>query len=374
MRKGAALSGVIVQLPPMLTPLNRRAAIILFTACLFLAACSSNQVGSTPTEFAITSDLGATQTLSPTVTATIAPTETIEPAHMLLVAPDEASLPQRAELEATLKELATTAGLGFEVSPVLTPANLTPGLKLVVVLPPDPGLAGLTEAAPDTQFLAIGVPGLTPGANLSLISPGGFPADEMGFLAGYLSAVVTPEWRVGMVGVSDTEPGVQTRQGFLNGVEFFCGLCQQTYTPFYTYPMYVELPAAANPTEWQAAADVLVDKAVRTAFIAPGAGDEALLAYLAGAGVQLIGTSSPPPDAQDQWIASITPDIISPLIAIWPELLAGNGGLSRPASLTIGDINPELFSSGRQRLVEKMVESIASGVIDTGINQTPVSP
>ncbi len=138
--------------------------------------------------------------------------------------------------------------------------------------------------------------------------------------------------------------------------------------------MYVELPAAANPTEWQAAADVLVDKAVRTAFIAPGAGDEALLAYLAGAGVQLIGTSSPPPDAQDQWIASITPDVISPLKAMWPELLAGNGGLSLPASLTIGDINPELFSSGRQRLVEEMVESIASGVIDTGINQTPVSP
>lgn len=355
----------------MLTPLKHRLAIIFFTACLFLAACGSTQAGSTPTDFASTADLEETQMLSPTAKETSAPTKTAEPPRVLLVAANQPGMTQHAELEATLEELATKAGLEFETSPVLTPADLTPGLKLVVVLPPDPGLAGLAAEAPDTQFLAIGIPGLAPGANLSLISPGGFPADQMGFLAGYMAAVVTPEWRVGMVGVSDTEQGVQTRQGFLNGVVFFCGLCQQTYTPFYTYPMYVELPVAASQTEWQAAADVLVDKAVRTAFIAPGAGDDELLAYLAEAGVQLIGTSSPPPDAQDQWIASITPDVIPTLIIMWPDLLAGKGGLSQPASLTISEINPELFSPGRQRLVEEMVDNLASGVIHTALQPTP---
>jgi hypothetical protein len=344
---------------------------VLLVACLILAACNIIDSDSTPTLPTQNAELGTTQTLPPPATATTQPSQTPEPARMLLVAPSNSDLPQRTELENLLKELATSAGLEFEVRPVLTPADLTPSLEVVVVLPPDPGLAGLVAEAPDTQFLAIGIPGLEPDANLSLISPGGFPADQMGFLAGYLAAVNTPEWRVGMVGISDTEPGVQTRQGFLNGVVFFCGLCQQTYTPFYTYPMYVELPAAASPTEWQAAADVLVDKAVRTAFIAPGAGDDTLLTYLAEAGVQLIGTSSPPPGAQDQWVASITPDMLTPLETMWPELLAGKGGLSLPASLTLSEINPELYSLGRQHLVEDLMDRLDSGLIDTAIQPLP---
>lgn len=344
--------------------------ILLFT-CLILTACSSISPASTPTSPIISAEPDSTQTLLPTTPATARPSLTPEPPYLLLVSPPNSDLPQQAELEATLAELATQAGLEFKVSPVLTPADLTAGTQLVVVLPPDPGLAGLAAGAPDTQFLAIGIPGLTPANNLSLISPGGFPADQMGFLAGYLAAVVTPEWRVGTIGVSDTEPGVQTRQGFLNGVVFFCGLCQQTYTPFYTYPMYVELPASASPAEWQAAADALVDKAVRTAFVSPGAGDEALLAYLAEAGVQLIGTSSPPPGAKDQWIASISPDVLAPLKIMWPDLLAGKGGLSLPASLTISEINPELFSPGRQHLVDDMVENLASGVIDPAVQPSP---
>jgi len=365
---------VIVQLPPMLTLRKCTIYPILILVCFILAACSSPSDEVTPASSPQVPNPGTTQILLASATPTEAPSLTPEPPRVLLVVPSDAALPQLAELEASLAELAAAAGMEFEVSPVLTPADLTSGLKLVVVLPPDPGLAGLAAEAPDTQFLAIGVSGLEAGDNLSLISPGGFPADQMGFLAGYLAAAVTPEWRVGMVGVSDSEPGIQTRQSFLNGVVFFCGLCQQTYTPFYTYPMYVELPAAATPAEWQAAADVLVDKAVRTAFVAPGAGDEALLNHLAKAGVQLIGTASPPSGAQDQWLASINPDVIAPLKAMWPDLLAGKGGLSLPASLTIGNINADLFSPGRQRLVEELLSKLQAGYIETSGNQTTVSP
>lgn len=256
----------------------------------------------------------------------------------------------------------------FEIRPVITPDDLAPNVRLVVVLPPDPGLEGLSGLAPKTQFLGVGIPGLTAGGNLSLIAPEGYPADKMGFLAGYLAAVVTPEWRTGAVTVSDSPEGIQNRQGFLNGVVFFCGLCQQTYTPFYTYPMYAELPADSAPQEWQAAGDVLLDKMVKTAYIAPGAGNEALLSYLAQAGVHLIGTSSPPASARKEWVASIIPDMVAPLETMWPDLMAGKGGLSQPASITIADMNPKLFSPGRQLLVEKTAAQLANGTIDTGVS------
>jgi basic membrane lipoprotein Med (substrate-binding protein (PBP1-ABC) superfamily) len=287
---------------------------------------------------------------------------------VILVSRPDGDFPQKAQLEKALAQLAEEDGLHFETRPVITPDDLTPNVRLVVVLPPDPGLAGLSGLAPKTQFLGIGIPGLTPGANLSLISPEGYPADQMGFLAGYLAAAITPEWRTGAVTVSDSPAGVQARQGFLNGVVFFCGLCQQTYTPFYTYPMYAELPEASTPQEWQAAGDVLLDKVVKTAFIAPGAGEEALLSHLAQADVQLIGAVSPPASVQKQWVASIIPDMVAPLEVMWSDLMAGKGGLSQPASITIADINPDLFSAGRQSLVEKLAEQLASGAIDTGVS------
>jgi hypothetical protein len=99
-----------------------------------------------------------------------------------------------------------------------------------------------------------------------------------------------------------------------------------------------------------------------------------LLNYLAEAGVQLIGTAPPPPEAQDQWIASINPDIIAPLKAMWPDLLAGKGGLSLPASLTIGDIHAELFSPGRQRLVDELLSKLQAGYIDTSYDQITPTP
>ena len=340
----------------------------LIPIVLALAACGPPTLTPGPSPTTPASSDPLIQTALPTKTAPAEPSPTAGPPTIILVSRPDTDFPQRAELEKALAELAEADDLQFQVLPVITPAQLTPNVRLVVVLPPDPGLATLAGLAPKTQFLAVGIPGTSPGENLSSISPNGYPAGEMGFLAGYLAALVTPEWRTGAVTVSDVPAGVQTRQGFLSGVVFFCGLCQQTYTPFYTYPMYAELPPASTPQEWQAAGDVLIDKVVKTAFVAPGAGDEALLSYLAQAGLHLIGATTPPASVREEWVASIVPDTIAPLRAMWPDLIAGKGGLSQPAAITITDINPDLLSAGRQLLVEKVIAQLASGAIDTGVS------
>ena len=80
-------------------------------------------------------------------------------------------------------------------------------LKVVIALPPDPGLAALAAAAPEVQFLAVGIPDLPAASNLSSIGGTGVPVDQQAFLAGYIAGLVAPEWKVGILSQKDTTGG-----------------------------------------------------------------------------------------------------------------------------------------------------------------------
>jgi hypothetical protein len=336
----------------------------LFLGTLILLACSSpppeTPAPLTPSPVA-TNTAEATE---PSETPTIPPTPSTELA--ILLAPPGADPGQVEDLERTLAELAAAAGMDFQMRANMAPGDLEPNLRILAALPPDPGLQGLVAAAPGTQFLGIGIPGLEPGENLSVISGQGSSPDQLGFVAGYIAALVTPDWRVGALTLGDNTAGMASRQGFLNGVIFFCGLCRPTYPPYLTYPMYVELPSGATPDEWQVAAGTLTGSSVQTIYLAPGAGDETLLASLAQAGVNLIGSASPPPALEDHWVATVSADSDPVLRQIWPDLLAGQGGLEGSPEIEIRDINPDLLTQGRQRLVDELVENLAAGFIDAG--------
>jgi hypothetical protein len=221
--------------------------------------------------------------------------------------------------------------------------------------------------------LGILIPSLEPAANITVIDDQGIGEGDIGFLAGYLAAVISPEWRMGTISTSDSPGGLHHRRGFLNGAVFFCGLCRQIYPPFLNYPLFSEAPASTTPPEWLAVADVLIDSAIDTAYVAPGASDHTLYEYLAGAEINLIGTALPPPGLEENWIGTISADFQSALSAAWPGLLTEQGGTKHTAQLTITNINPNLFSPGRQHLVEKMIAELSAGFIDTGV-ETGSSP
>jgi hypothetical protein len=282
-------------------------------------------------------------------------------------------------VQASLSELASEEGFDFEVRSTMTAADLIPQLRVVAVLSSGNGspsvedLSSLAASAPEIQFLGIGASD-QPTDNLSLIRTEGTNPDVLGFLAGYLAAVVTPEWRVGALTTSDSPEGLAARQGFLNGVVFFCGLCRQTYPPYFTYPLYAELPASSNPQEWVTASNTLIDQAVQTTFLGPSVWDSTLLEALAEAGIWLIGSQSPPANLRDQWVATVSQDIPGAIEAVWPDLVAGRGGKELSAPIQLTDINPELLSPGRQFLVEELIGELENGYVETGVSSVPVSP
>jgi hypothetical protein len=212
-----------------------------------------------------------------------------------------------------LNDIVIQAGLQWQVRHQLTVDDLVPELRLVVAIPPDPGLAELIAAAPETQFLALGIPGLTPAPNLTTIGSEGSRPDQQGFIVGMIAATLSYDWRVGVISLSDTVDGRSARTGFLNGVVYFCGLCRPAHPPFYEYPMYFELPATATSVEWQEAANYMVDHAVQTVYTFPGTGDASMLSILANAKINIISSGEPPQDLKSSWAVSLTTDPI-PLI------------------------------------------------------------
>ena len=280
--------------------------LVLLLSLLALAACRAAPPGPTTNPEAPTATLSTIET----ATDTPAPTPTSQTAQVILLALAGSDPGDMLALQNVLGELAVQDSLSFETRTDLAAPEFGSGARLVVAMPPDPGIINLAAANPQVQFLAVGIPGIQAASNLSVIGSEGERPDQQGFLAGYLAAVITKDWRAGVISRGDMVEGKAARLGFTNGVIFYCGLCRPAYPPFIQYPQYVELSEGASQAEQQAAADILIQNGVKTVYVFPGAGDETLLDYLAQAGVNLIGSGTAPEQLRSSWIASIRVDEI----------------------------------------------------------------
>lgn len=343
-----------------------------------MAACSRATPSASPTT--APPDTGLPQQASPT--APVKNTEVLPPtvtptalaSRVILVIPPGADATQAGLVQSALASLAEQSGYVLQVLPALTPADLTADVRVVVVLPPDPGVANLVAAAPAVQFLAIGIPGLQAAGNLSLLAAQGERPDQQGFLAGYLAAVITNDWRVGVISSQDTPAGKSSRQGFLNGVIYYCGLCRPSFPPFQQYPLYADVPSSTGQIDWRAAADNLISRAVQTVFVAPTANDPDLLDYLVQAGVNIIGVSAPTNKAQARWVASVQSDLAKGIQDLWPVLLKGQSGGEQATPLVITNVNPQLLSPGRQVWIQETLADLVAGRIDTGVDPQTGDP
>jgi hypothetical protein len=338
--------------------------VVIIGLVWMAAGCSRSTATPTPTSEA---------SLTPPPTAVPLPTSTPTPELPLavLLAPPGSDSDLSGAMQTMLNRLAEKAGLRFQVRSALSAEELKNGVRLVVALPPDPGLAGLAASAPGVQFLAFQIAGLQPSSNLTVIGGQGERPDQRGFLAGYLAAAITTDWRVGALGTEDTPAGKAALGAFTRGVYYFCGLCRTVYPPFPAsgYPLTFSMPAGAGAADWQAAVVYFQAWQVQTLYVDPGVAGTDLLQFLAGEGFNLIGAGTPPASLEKQWVASLDKGNALELVdQVWPRLLAGEGGNSLDPPLSIQHVNPDLLSPGRQHLAEKMLAELLAGYIDTGVD------
>lgn len=337
----------------------RSKPFILPLLFIMLTACAGR---TTPTTEPATPTASPNPSASPTAIVPLA----------ILVLPADMPQKDKDSYQTLVYDLTQTNGMRWQVLNSLSPADLAlvgPALKVVIALPPDPGLAALTAAAPGVEFLAIGIPDLPAAPNLSSIGATGVPVDQQAFLAGYIAGQVAPEWKVGILYQKDTPGGTAARDAFRNGFTYYCGSCRNPLfpQPAGIYPFPVGIPTDAKPGEYTAYADLLLHNVVKVAYVYPEIATPELLSYMAQTDLLIISQSMPGEDVRSNWVASIQPDTVSAIKNIFPHLVAGQGGEIVPTPLFLTDVNPDLLSEGKLRLVQQVLDGLQNGTIGTGV-------
>ena len=303
-------------------------------------------------------------TAIPTETPVVLPTLTAVPAVPLaiLVLPADMDAETSNLYQKTVYDLTQATGMRFQVRNSLTSVDLEPGLKIVVALLTDPGISALAPAAPDVQFLAIGIPGLTAGGNVSVLGDNS-QVEIVGFLAGYTAAMVADDYRTGMLMPKGNNDAIRMYNAFSNGRTYFCGLCRPKYNLPWAFPQYLEISAEEDKNNYDAYADILILQfKVGTILIHPDIYTQDLVNYIGTTGVYMIGTVTPE-QRPAGWVMTIQPDTIKAIQTAWPQLLAGQGGITVQSPLGLSDIDPSLLSPGKQLDVQATLDKLQAGLI-----------
>lgn len=328
-----------------------RLIVLLILISLFLSACIP-QPGAAQPETPAPEVPQIVATPQPTPTAT--PEPVIDRLVLVMEQP-------QAQVEQLLGSLAQQNEMELEVLTELSAPDIQPHWRVIVLLPAPGNIGELTAAAPGVQFVTSSDGELPESANLSVIQ---VKPEHVAFAAGYIGAVITPDWRLAGLLPADTELGERLADAFRNGVHFYCGLCRSLYPPFVRWPLVSMLPAGSDDAAWQTAVAELKPSVVHGMYLDGRIGSPELVAWLAANNIILFGGETPPAENLPDWAVTIRPDLTGALAELMPDVIAGNGGQVVNARLMLADINPDILSPGRQRLVEIMLDTLSAGYIE----------
>jgi hypothetical protein len=214
------------------------------------------------------------------------------------------------------------------------------------------------------QFLAINLPDVAAGGNISVMGNNS-QSDVAGFLAGYTAAMITPDYRIGMMLPKDNADALRALNAYATGMAFYCGACRPLYFYPAPFPQYVEIGAEEDPVNYNAYADILLlQRKVLAFFLYPDIATEDLMNYIGTTGSYLIVTFSPQ-QRPAGWVMTIQPDVVKAIQNAWPGLVSGQGGVTVQSPLGLADIDPTILTPGKQRLVEQTLNDLQAGLIST---------
>ncbi len=318
---------------------------------LFLSACQLNAAIS-PTET-------PTPTSIPTETP-IPATPTPEPLRAIWVSADQGESAQ--QVASVVQRLAEETGLQFESIQTLDVNQINDAMRVIIVKAPDMDMGVLASAHPAIQFVAITDANLQSTANLSIINTN---AKQILFAGGYLSMILSHDWRaVGLIAI-DTPIGTDAAWAFFNGGGYFCGRCSPIVPPYVQFPLLVNLPAATDAAAWENGYQAIESNLFNVAFIDGKITNPEVYNRMAQRGLMLLGSGIPPAGLENVWAATIQEDIAGTLEKIWPDLAAGKSVGSLNAALQLTHVNAALVGEGKIQAFDQMADELMQGLIST---------
>ncbi len=330
--------------------------LIFFLAVLILTACGGSDTPEVAAPTVVPS-----QTPPPSAT----PIPTLSTPLVLLVLPADMDKATSDLYQKTVYDLALASGYRFQVRNAISQQDLAdPTLKVVIALPPDPGVLTYAPAAPTVQFLSVNIPNIPAGGNVSVLAPSN-EVELPAFLAGYTLAMLLDEYHLGMLYPDGDQNALAALNAFNNGMRYYCGLCEGIYIDPISYPQVLGIPPNEDPGKFGGYANVLInDKDVDGLYIYPSLASDDFLSYVGTQGVYLIGISRPEP-RPGGWLMTITPDTIKAIQTAWPQLIAGQGGQNVQSPLGIADVDTGVLTEAKLRLVQETLDALIAGRIRT---------
>lgn len=337
--------------------------VILLVLVLLLSACNNHPQLTAPVALTQPPTVEAPTETEPADIPTATPVVLLD-ADLVLWAPESVDPTLAEQLEKELSAYADTNGHTLALTTSLSTAQLSPNVRVVVSLASRNEVEPLASVLPQVQFLALNASDLVPAENLSLVITGEPSRDQLGFLAGYILALGTPDFRVGVLSQAGTPEGQTTRDAFVTGARFYCGLCNARFAPVEYYPFTAEVSDPANPADWQAAVDALLAKSVTSIFVQPELSTPELIAYLNSKNITLIGVEGQPNLESIQRLLGVLSSGIDIEPALGRLLLGESVGVVK-AGIELKQVNRDLFSDGRVILFERIKQDLLDGYIKT---------
>lgn len=327
--------------------------IVCIVVLFILTSCAPDSSTGT--------DQTAESTVAPTATATIQP-PTATPAlpTVMLVYTESADPDIVAQTQAELEILAEADGLVMEVIEGGLPEVLTSNVEVVVGVGQGLDLSGLAASSPETKFIVLENPDAVPSENLSVIGDPTVEAQQQVFMAGYLAALVSSDYKVAGLFSSDT--GSENINAFVIGAEYFCGLCQPEFPPYNDYPLTATFSSGGAINAFESTVDNLISSDVEILYLQGTLVSQEKLTYLSEVGLMVVSDSAPDM-RRNNWIGTVSPDPVAVLSDIWEDMMAGSVGVQVSAPIALIENDAGLVSEGRKRLFDEMAADVMDGLV-----------
>lgn len=333
--------------------------VLFISLILLLCLAACNPSLSTETVVPqVSQAVSLEESVTETPTTSV-PTET--EAAVLLMTGSDVDLLLVSQIRESLEVLTADSGLRLLIqdgSSVDMMANAT----VVVSLGEDIDINNLAASYPEVSFVAIENGGAVPSTNLSVIGDPPIDQQRRAFMAGYLAALLSDDYKVAALAPSDVDLSEEVLESFMVGVRFFCGICQTKYPPYQAFPQWETLAAAGSAETFQPVLDRFSNIGVEIFYVHGDLLSPQLLAAIADTGILVIGDRHPD-TLRNNYAGTVLSDPAPLLEAIWDDILEGNSGQKIPGSIVLVDRNPDLISDGRYQLFLEIADDLQAGLI-----------
>jgi hypothetical protein len=271
-----------------------------------------------------------------------------------------------SQTEVLLESLAAESGMMLVTVEGLAPDRITPDVKIVIGMGTGLDLNGLAASAPNVSFAAINDPDAAVTENLSLIGDPVVGMRQQAFLAGYVSALISQDFKIVALIAEENPLSDSLVESFVVGARYFCGICQPIFPPYNPFPQWQALSSGIAQDGFRTVIDSYDNIGVEVIYIQGELVSPERLAYLEEVGMKVVSDRSSDV-VSNNWIGTLAMNLVPSLEALWPDLLGGMPGRLVPAAVTLRDTESGLMTAGRYRLFEAMVVNVQTGMVSVEI-------